>query len=135
MDDTTGPTATTLNTPTALAATGLTALGTGDFNNDGKSDLLFQNSSGQAVIWFMNGDSHAGTKTVSKPGAGFTVSGAQDVDNNGYSDLIWSNSGTGAVTATELGGPSSLVSTSVIGTVSLVPQAGGFHLVASTGGG
>ena len=28
---------------------------TGDFNGDGKSDILWQNDNGQAAIWLMNG--------------------------------------------------------------------------------
>ena len=31
------------------------AVGTGDFNGDGKSDILFQNTDGQIAIWEMNG--------------------------------------------------------------------------------
>jgi hypothetical protein len=27
----------------------------GDFNHDGRSDILWQNSSGEAAIWEMNG--------------------------------------------------------------------------------
>ena len=64
-----------------MAASGLTVIGTGDFNGDGNSDILFQNAGGQAVIWYMNGASHVGTKTVTKPsGAAWSVSGAGDVD-------------------------------------------------------
>ena len=33
------------------------AIGTGDFNGDGFSDILWQNDSGQASIWEMNGTS------------------------------------------------------------------------------
>ncbi|MBF0564712.1 MAG: VCBS repeat-containing protein, partial [Nitrospirae bacterium] len=29
--------------------------GVGDFDGDGKSDILFQHSSGDVVIWLMNG--------------------------------------------------------------------------------
>ena len=31
------------------------AIGTGDFNDDGHSDILWQNANGQAAIWEMNG--------------------------------------------------------------------------------
>ena len=31
------------------------AIGTGDFNGDGKSDILLQNTSGHVAIWEMNG--------------------------------------------------------------------------------
>jgi serralysin len=30
-------------------------LGAGDYNGDGKSDILWQNDSGQASTWLMNG--------------------------------------------------------------------------------
>jgi hypothetical protein len=30
-------------------------VGTGDFNGDGKSDLLWRDSSGNVTVWFMNG--------------------------------------------------------------------------------
>ena len=37
------------------------AVGTGDFNDDGHSDILWQNtSSGQASIWEMNGNTLIG---------------------------------------------------------------------------
>ena len=29
--------------------------GVGDFNGDGKADILWQNDSGQAAVWLMNG--------------------------------------------------------------------------------
>ena len=31
------------------------AIGTGDFNDDGHSDILWQNTNGQVAIWEMNG--------------------------------------------------------------------------------
>ena len=34
--------------------------GTGDFNGDGKADILWQNSDGTPVIWLMNGTSIIG---------------------------------------------------------------------------
>jgi hypothetical protein len=110
------------------------ALGTGDFNGDGFSDVLFKNASGQAVLWFMYGDIHTGTKTITKPGAGFNLTGSADVDGNGYSDLLWSDASTN-VTATNLGGPSSLVSTTVLGNSVLATPGATYQLMDSTGGG
>jgi hypothetical protein len=44
----------------------LHAIGTGDFNGDGHSDILFQNtSSGQVSIWEMNGNTLIGSGAVS----------------------------------------------------------------------
>jgi hypothetical protein len=37
---------------------------TGDFNGDGKSDLLWRDSSGNTSIWFMNGVAVASTGNV-----------------------------------------------------------------------
>jgi FG-GAP repeat len=37
-------------------------VGTGDFNGDGKSDILWRNSNGDLGIWLMNG-----TQTLSTP--------------------------------------------------------------------
>jgi hypothetical protein len=41
--------------------------GVGDFNGDGKADILWQDHSGTVAIWFMNG-THISSKGV--PGAG-----------------------------------------------------------------
>ena len=39
-------------------------VGTGDFNGDGHSDILCQNTNGQAAIWEMNGTNIIGGGTV-----------------------------------------------------------------------
>jgi hypothetical protein len=40
-------------------ATSWSIVGSSDFNGDGKSDILWQNSStGQRLIWLMNGTTH-----------------------------------------------------------------------------
>ena len=53
------------------------AIGTGDFNGDGFSDILFQNtSSGQASIWEMNGTNVVGGGAVSpNPGSSWRAVG------------------------------------------------------------
>ncbi len=80
---------------------GFTAVGTGDFNGDGFSDILFQNGA-NAVIWTMNGASHVGTINVTPPPAAgtWTVAGAEDVDANGFSDIVWNDVGAGNTRAT-----------------------------------
>ena len=40
-------------------------IGTGDFNGDGKSDILWQNDNGAVAIWEMNG-----TKVIAKATVG-----------------------------------------------------------------
>jgi hypothetical protein len=41
------------------------AIGTGDFNGDGGSDILLQNTSGQTTIWEMDGNTRIGCGAVS----------------------------------------------------------------------
>jgi hypothetical protein len=42
-------------------------MGTGDYNHDGRSDILWQNSSGEVGTWEMNGTSVIGTAILGAP--------------------------------------------------------------------
>jgi hypothetical protein len=45
------------------------AVGTGDYNGDGKADILFQNViTGTPLIWTMNGTSVTASATLPNPG-------------------------------------------------------------------
>ena len=73
--------------------------GTGDYDGDGKVDLLWRNDvTGENHLWFMNGTA------LSSSGALFTLSdlawnvaGTGDYDGNGKADIVWRNSTTGEV--------------------------------------
>jgi len=43
-------------------------MGVGDYNKDGRSDILFQNSSGAVDIWEMNGTSIIASTNLGNPG-------------------------------------------------------------------
>src|SRR5262249_19723154 len=49
------------------------AIGTGDFNGDGKSDILYQNSNGTPLVWDMNGTSVVSTATYPNPGSAWIL--------------------------------------------------------------
>jgi len=67
----------------------------GDFNGDGKSDILWQNSvTGALDISLMNGASGTPAAIGSLP-AGYTAIGSGDLNNDGKSDVLLENTTTG----------------------------------------
>jgi hypothetical protein len=67
------------------------ALGVGDFNGDGKSDILFQNDDGRIDIWQMNGQSIASSGVVASPGPSWHAAGVGDFNGDGKSDILFQN--------------------------------------------
>jgi serralysin len=67
------------------------AIGTGDFNGDGHSDILLQNSSGEVDIWELNGASVIAAASVANPGPSWHVKGTGDFNGDGFSDVLWQN--------------------------------------------
>ena len=82
------------------------AVGTGDFNDDGLSDILFQNtSSGQVSIWEMSGNTLIGGGPVStNPGPAWKAIGTGDFDDDGDSDILFQNASSGQVSIWEMNG-------------------------------
>jgi hypothetical protein len=75
-----------------------TVAGTGDFNGDGRSDILWRHlGNGKNSLWLMDG-------TTILPGTGplprlanqkWTVAGTGDFDGDGRSDILWRHLGKG----------------------------------------
>ena len=82
-----------------LSSTGLTGwrvAGTGDFNGDGKPDLVWQNdATQQVVVWFLGGsqgNSYLGWDWLAQDGvAGWYVVATGDFNGDGKPDLVWQN--------------------------------------------
>ena len=59
---------------------------------DSHSDILWQNTSGQAAIWDMNGTNVVGGGTCSpNPGPSWNAIGTGDFNDDGHSDILWQN--------------------------------------------
>jgi ELWxxDGT repeat protein len=63
-----------------------------DFNNDGRSDFLWQNSSGEADIWELNGISKIASSSLGNPGSSWHAKSTGDFNADGNADILWQNS-------------------------------------------
>jgi hypothetical protein len=64
--------------------------GTGDFNGDGKSDILWRNDGGATSVMFMNGDAMLGQPAyLGVIPRAIHVAGVADFDGDGKSDILW----------------------------------------------
>ena len=81
------------------------AVGTGDFNDDGNSDILLQNTStGQVSVWEMDGNTRIGGGPVSNLGPTWQAVGTGDFYGDGNSDILFQNTSTGQVSVWEMDG-------------------------------
>ncbi len=77
-------------------------VGTGDFNGDGSTDILWRYtadgaSRGQNVVWFMNGITRTGVATLPRlTGLDWKVEDVADFNGDGAPDILWRNHGNGA---------------------------------------
>jgi serralysin len=71
--------------------------GVGDFNHDGKSDLLWRNTNGSLAMWLMNGTTIASSSLVTfngsvvAPDASWHVVEIGDFNGDSSADILWRN--------------------------------------------
>jgi hypothetical protein len=81
-----------LNAPALGRMSSWRAAGAGDFNGDGRADILWQGPNGQSQIWYMNGSTRLGAASVNTiQDTGWTVAGIGDFNGDGKSDILWGN--------------------------------------------
>jgi hypothetical protein len=89
----------TTHTSTAslgFVATSWNIVALGDFNGDGKKDIVWQNSSsGQVAVWTMNGATRLGSYAIGSAAPPWQVATASDFNGDGKSDIVLQNVATG----------------------------------------
>ena len=78
----------------SIRVAGWQAQAVGDFNNDGKSDIIFRNfKTGQNLVWNMDGVDFVGDSTIGRavPDPNWEIVGAGDFNNDGKDDLLLRN--------------------------------------------
>ncbi len=93
--------------------------GMADFNNDGRPDLLWQNTlTGQRSIWLMNGLTATGGADLGTVPVEWVIAGTADFTGDGKTDLLWQNTVTGQRSVWAMNGTTALYGVD-LGTVSL----------------
>ena len=72
---------------TCLLPSRLTA--THDFNGDGKSDILWRNTSGNVAAWLMNGGTVSQSAALGTVPSSFSIIGQHDFNGDGKADVLW----------------------------------------------
>jgi FtsP/CotA-like multicopper oxidase with cupredoxin domain len=71
--------------------------GSGDFDGDGKVDILWQDTSGLVSIWFMNGTSLTSVAVAGMVASDWQIKGVGDFNGDGKADILWQHVPTGTV--------------------------------------
>lgn len=70
----------------------------GDFNGDGRADLVWRNSaSGEVYIWFIDGSTLIGSGSPGGASLDWVLEGSGDYNQDARSDVLWRNTTTGLV--------------------------------------
>jgi DNA-binding beta-propeller fold protein YncE len=77
--------------PGTISDLGWQVQGVGDFDGDGKADILWMHTDGTVLIWFMNGTvlSTSGTAASLGASSGWSVQGIGDFNGDGKADILW----------------------------------------------
>jgi FG-GAP-like repeat len=66
-------------------------VGTGDFNGDGMSDILWRNTNGDVGIWLMNGTQILSASDLGNAPSSWTIMETGDFNGDGMSDILCRN--------------------------------------------
>ncbi len=120
---------------TVAQSTGWSYAGSGDFNRDGKTDIIWYHaSSGTTQIWYMDGitrTSWANLANTVPASSGWVFAGADDFNYDGKTDIMWHNGSTGYTQIWYLNDSLQLLAWPNLAPPYLVTDASGWKLVAT----
>jgi hypothetical protein len=85
----------TMNGAAVLVDASWSVLGVGDFDGDGRSDVLWQKNDGSLAVWTMNGATITSSTAPTlngvalAPDSSWSVGGIGDFDGDGNADILW----------------------------------------------
>jgi hypothetical protein len=103
--------ATTSTVATANPQWGI--IGNGDFNGDGKGDILWRDDNGMLATWEMNGSTLLAGSTVQQVNNDWKVAGTGNFNADVYNDILWRND-NGQVGLWEMKGSSFLAASVIV---------------------
>jgi hypothetical protein len=113
----------------AASSTGWAIKGTGDFNGDGRTDVVWHHAdSGQISVWMLEGTNVASAPLFAwtvPASSGWELKGTGDFNRDGHIDLLWHHGGSGQVHVWYLNGMT------ITGTADLswnVPASSGWEI-------
>jgi hypothetical protein len=105
--------------------------GISDFDGDGMRDILWYNTTtGQVVIWWLNGTSVIRGGSPGSAASPWTVAGTGDFNGDGLSDILWYNTTSGQLVAWLLDAVGSVIGGGSLGSVGspwTVAETGDFN--------
>jgi streptogramin lyase len=74
-----------------------TSLGGGDFDGDGNKDILWRNSAGTLIVWYMSAGAVSKAWPVSGPTADWRFAGVGDFYGDKHDSVLWQNMKDGRI--------------------------------------
>jgi len=108
--------------------------GIADFNSDGKTDILWRNSSGALALWQMDGSAVMASNALTcqgnavAPDASWNIAGIGDFNGDGSADLVWRSAG-GALALWQMNGSAVMASGAITSQGSVVAPDASWKIV------